>query len=63
MTSTLEDVLAWYAGAMAELDATVNDPDRAPGGLYDNALFEVGRGHVLVHRPTTDPPRRGRVHR
>ena len=57
-----DDVLAWYAGAMAELDAAVGEPAGVPGGLYDNALFETGRGHVLVYRPTTDPPRSGRVH-
>ncbi len=57
-----DDVFTWYAGAMAELDAAVPEPTGAPGGLYDNALFEVGRGHVLVHRPTSHPPRRGRVH-
>jgi DNA-binding transcriptional MerR regulator len=57
----LADVLAWYAGAMAELDATVGVPTGPPGGLYDNALFELGRGHLLVHRPTDDPPSRGRV--
>ena len=38
------------------------DPTGVPGGLYDNALFEDGRGHVLVYRPAADPPRRGRVH-
>jgi DNA-binding transcriptional MerR regulator len=58
----LADVVGWYAGAMAELDATVREPVGFPGGVYDNALFEVGRGHVLVHRPTPDPPSRGRVH-
>lgn len=58
----LDDVLGWYAGAMAELDATVTDPAGPPGGAYDNALFEVGRGHVLVHRPTSQPPTIGRVH-
>lgn len=56
------DVLAWYAGAMAELDAAVEVPAGCPGGVYDNALFEVGRGHVLVHLPTPQPPHRGRVH-
>jgi DNA-binding transcriptional MerR regulator len=55
-------VLDWYAGAMAELDAVVKEPTGVPGGLYDNALFENGRGHVLVYRPTADPPRSGRVH-
>ena len=58
----LDDVLGWYAGAMAELDATLRTPAGPPGGVYDNALFEVGRGHVLVHRPSTDPPTSGRVH-
>ncbi|SHN87716.1 DNA-binding transcriptional regulator, MerR family [Geodermatophilus obscurus] len=57
-----EDVLAWYSGAMAELDAVVGDPTGVPGGLYDNALFETGRGHLLLYRPTTEPPRSGRVH-
>lgn len=57
-----DEVLTWYAGAMAELDAAVDEPAGAPGGLYDNALFEVDRGHVLVYRPTPQPPRRGRVH-
>lgn len=61
-----DDVLAWYAGAMAELDAALGEPlgepGDVPGGLYDNALFEDGRGHVLVYRPTPRPPRSGRVH-
>lgn len=56
-----DDVLAWYAGAMAELDVAVTAPTGPPGGLYDNALFEVGRGHVLVFRPVDDPPSVGRV--
>ncbi|WP_309133421.1 MerR family transcriptional regulator [Cellulomonas sp.] len=55
------DVLAWYSGATAELEAVVDAPSGAPGGLYDNALFEHGRGHVLVHLPTDRPPRVGRV--
>jgi DNA-binding transcriptional MerR regulator len=56
-----DDVLPWYAGAMAELDAAVTAPTGPPGGLYDNALFEDGHGHVLVFRPTHDPPSVGRV--
>ncbi|WP_262853062.1 MerR family transcriptional regulator [Mumia quercus] len=56
-----DDVLAWYAGAMAELDAVVPEPTGAPGGLYDNALFEEGRGHLLVYVPTERPPSVGRV--
>lgn len=58
----LHHVLGWYAGAMAELDATLREPLGTPGGVYDNALFETGRGHVLVHRPAEDPPNSGRVH-
>ncbi len=57
-----DQVLSWYAGAMAELDAVVGEPTGVPGGLYDNALFEDGRGHLLVYRPTADPPHSGRVH-
>lgn len=57
-----DDVLGWYAGAMAELDATVRHPVGAPGGVFHNALFEVGRGHALVYRQSEDPPHRGRVH-
>ena len=57
-----DDVLIWYAGAMAELDAVVPDDAGCPGGLYDNALFEIGRGHLLVYRPVAEPPRTGRVH-
>ena len=57
-----DHVLAWYSGAMAELDAAIDEPTGVPGGLYDNALFETGRGHLLVYRPTTHPPQAGRVH-
>jgi DNA-binding transcriptional MerR regulator len=56
-----DHVLAWYAGAMAELDAAVREPTGPPGGLYDNALFEHGRGHVLVYVPTAQPQPGGRV--
>ena len=57
-----DHVIAWYSGAMAELDAAIHEPTGVPQGLYDNALFENGRGYVLVYRPTADPPRSGRVH-
>lgn len=58
------DVVAWFAGAMAELDAVLGPVGDAgpPGGLYDNALFERGRGRMVLYRPTPDPPTRGRVH-
>jgi len=56
------DVLDWYAGAMAELDAVVREPSGPAGGLYDNALFSEGRGHVLVHVPVDAPvPAVGRI--
>lgn len=58
---SLDEVLGWYAGAAAELAAAVPDPAGPPGGVYDDALFADGRGHVLVHLPATDPPARGRV--
>jgi DNA-binding transcriptional MerR regulator len=57
-----DHVLDWYAGAMAELDAVVRQPTGPPGGLYDNALFETGRGHLLVYRETAHHPDSGRVH-
>lgn len=59
-----DDVIAWYAGAMAELDAALGPMVGAgpPGGLYDNALFAHGRGQLLLYRPSPEPPTRGRVH-
>ena len=58
----LADVLDWYAGAMAELDAFVTDPTGPPAGRYDNALFTEGRGTVMLFRRTTEPQRSvGRV--
>nr|WP_196792188.1 MerR family transcriptional regulator [Motilibacter deserti] len=57
------DVESWFAGAMAELEAAVGDGvSGPPGGTYDNALFEEGRGRALVYLPTASPPRTGRVH-
>ncbi|MFD4675952.1 MerR family transcriptional regulator [Lentzea sp. NPDC058450] len=57
------DVEAWFAGAMAELEAAVGDAATGPpGGCYDNALFEEERGHALLYLPTAAPPRTGRVH-
>jgi DNA-binding transcriptional MerR regulator len=57
------EILAWYAGAMAELDAAVSPAAGPPGGLYDNDLFTDGRGHALVYRPAASSvPRIGRVH-
>jgi DNA-binding transcriptional MerR regulator len=57
------EILSWYAGAMAELDAAVPAATGAPGGLYANELFTEGRGHALVYRPSPPPiPTIGRVH-
>ena len=52
-----------FRAAVRRLAVTVvEEPTGVPGGLYDNALFEDGHGHVLVYRPTAEPPRSGRVH-
>jgi DNA-binding transcriptional MerR regulator len=57
------DVEAWFAGAMAELEAAVGDAVTGPpGGSFDNALFEQERGRALLYLPTAAPPRTGRVH-
>ncbi|MCM3882194.1 MerR family transcriptional regulator [Frankia sp. R82] len=57
------EVLAWYAEATAELDAALAglEPLGSPGGCYDNELFTLGRGMVMVYRPAVAPPTRGRV--
>ncbi|SFN25816.1 GyrI-like small molecule binding domain-containing protein [Pseudonocardia ammonioxydans] len=61
----VDDVLDWYAAAMAEIDAAVAGsgacPTGPPGGLYDNALFTHGRGHMTVFVPTDREVRAGRV--
>jgi DNA-binding transcriptional MerR regulator len=62
-TVDLDEMLAWYDGAMSELDAAVVGHQRLgpPGGSYDNELFTDGRGAVVVYRPVADPPTSGRV--
>ncbi|HET6985118.1 MAG TPA: MerR family transcriptional regulator [Kribbella sp.] len=59
----LDDVLPWYDGAMAELDSAVAGPERLgpPGGHYDNDLFTIGRGTLLVYYPVATSPSYGRV--
>jgi DNA-binding transcriptional MerR regulator len=57
----LADVLVFYAGAMAELDAAVPAPAGPPGVLVDDALFTVGRGQLVVHVPADRAPTTGRV--
>ncbi|TCC26181.1 MerR family transcriptional regulator [Kribbella sindirgiensis] len=58
---SLDEVLPWYDGAMAELDAAVARPVGPPGGHYDDELFAEGRGTVLVYYPVSEAPSLGRV--
>ncbi len=62
-TVAIEDVLDWYSGAMAELDAALRGSADVgpPGGVYENALFTEDRGHVLVYRQVRDISAIGRV--
>ena len=58
-----DHVIDWYAGAMAELDAVVEEPTGVPGGLYDNALFEQRpRARARVPADDRTPAHAGRVH-
>jgi DNA-binding transcriptional MerR regulator len=61
----LEEVLDWYDGAMAEIEASLRRrglPPAGPcGGLYDNALFTDERGGAVVFVPVAEPPEEGRV--
>jgi DNA-binding transcriptional MerR regulator len=56
-------VLAWYAAAMAELDAAFGESERtgAPGGKYANELFTEGAGELAVYRPVRAPRPVGRI--
>jgi DNA-binding transcriptional MerR regulator len=58
-----EDVLPWYAAAMAELDAAYPAAERAgpPGGRYGSELFSDGVGELLVYHPVRDPRPIGRI--
>ncbi len=55
------EVLTWYAGAMAELEALRLTEDDAPGGIYDNELFTDERGRAVVFLAVAEVPRTGRV--
>ncbi|GAA4539246.1 MerR family transcriptional regulator [Pseudonocardia xishanensis] len=63
--AALADVLLWYAAASAEIDAAIHAagarPVGTPGGLYANALFTDGAGHLTVFVPTDRPVTAGRV--
>jgi DNA-binding transcriptional MerR regulator len=59
----IEDSLAWYDTAMAELDAAFPQAERTgpPGGRYANELFTDGLGTLTVFRPVRDPRGGGRI--
>ncbi|MFA5709018.1 GyrI-like domain-containing protein [Mycolicibacterium sp.] len=59
----LDDSLAWYDAAMAELDAAYPPAERTgpPGGHYANDLFAHGAGAMTVFRPVRAPRLVGRV--
>jgi DNA-binding transcriptional MerR regulator len=65
-TVDLDEVLAWYDGAMAELEQTLRglglEPSGPIGGLYGNELFTDERGDAVVFVPVAEPPAAGRVH-
>lgn len=59
----LEDSVAWYDEAMAELDAAFPPAERTgpPGGHFANELFTGGAGALAVYRPVRTPRRSGRI--
>jgi DNA-binding transcriptional MerR regulator len=61
----LGDVLTWYATAMADLDAALDEHGLTAvgpaGALYDNALFTEEEGELTVYLDVADPPTSGRV--
>lgn len=54
-----EDALAWWRGALGELQATVQAQGLSPtgpsGGLYASEIFQYGRGKATVFIPTEGP--------
>ena len=61
-----DEILDWYAAAMAEIDAATATagvrPVGPPGGLYDNELFTQGSGHATMFLPTNADVSAARVH-
>lgn len=55
------DVLAWYAGAMAELSGLGLQETGPCGGLYDNELFTEDHGHVMAYLTVASAPVAGRA--
>jgi DNA-binding transcriptional MerR regulator len=61
-----DDILAWWQGALGELQATVRGQGLQPagpaGGLYAGEIFQHGRGEATVFIPTDSKVRAiGRV--
>ncbi len=58
-----DEAIAWYDGAMAELDAAFPATERAgpPGSRYANELFTEGSGTMTVFRPVREPRESGRI--
>jgi DNA-binding transcriptional MerR regulator len=54
-----EDALAWWRGALGELQATIQaqalSPTGASGGLYASEIFQYGRGQATVFIPIDGP--------
>jgi len=54
-----EDILAWWQGALGELQATVRvqglDQTGPSGGLYAGEIFQYGRGEATVFVPVQGP--------
>jgi DNA-binding transcriptional MerR regulator len=59
----IDDALAWFDTAMAELDAAFPTAERVgpPGGHYANELFADGAGQMTVFRSVRSPRRTGRI--
>ena len=57
----VEDVGAWYQGALGELHATIGaqrcPPAAPPGGIYANELFTHERGQATMFIPCAGPVR------
>jgi DNA-binding transcriptional MerR regulator len=53
----LDEALAWFGTALAELDAAFPPAERTgpPGGRYANELFTHGAGALTVFRPVRTP--------
>jgi DNA-binding transcriptional MerR regulator len=59
----LDESLAWFGSAMAELDAAFPPAEHtgSPGGRYANELFTHGAGALTVFRPVRRPRTEGRI--